>query len=495
MSKRALSMTVALCVGAGCGGETNGAAPAGSGAASSAKPAASMAGASAAASGAPSAPAPAAGGFAIVAEGAGLAIHPMGGAGIADLGAFYALLGDGPIEQDPMLTKTAVENDSGGVTVTNAVFFSSFRGAWPKPAFGESSISPGLLGRVNDTWTKQDPLRENERLLDVTTWGDGKALAAIRMEAPDLRFQLVGSSGGVPVPAPGKPTADQTDCNVRFDPDGGLLFSGTSSSHLFAIGKECKTGKPIAEHWAPKEVHGTAAPVDGVDPAATPGAVAAASDSEAYAVFNKDADGFLATFDGKAWKAEASPFGAAKSLFVAQNGTTFAVGAKGLFEHPKGGAWAAVPGGEKATSAWAKNDDVVWVVLDGKKLAVKGVDGGATITLPSSSDVRATVDRDKRWPATAACKKVYVQLTALGPAGGAPPKSYAGLTDVVKADPSLKEGIDYVVEEQGNQFAGAKVPSLDVANKLVAAFKAKNPKANPLVFCHVPAEKGKLSVE
>jgi len=37
----------------------------------------------------------------------------------------------------------------------------------------------------------------------------------------------------------------------------------------------------------------------------------------------------------------------------------------------------------------------------------------------------------------------------------------------------------------GSLFAGAKVPSMAVADKLVAAFK--NDKAKPVVFCHEPS--------
>jgi hypothetical protein len=247
----------------------------------------------ASASGAPAQGGGDASGFSLVATSEAMAIFPLGDAALLDTGAFVALLGDKPLEQDPALTKTSLTSDSGGVTVTDAVFFDSFSGSWPGAVFATTSAQPGTFTRVNDTWTKQDPLRDEERLLSIAAW-DGRALAAIRMSEPDVRFQVLGKAGGV-TPGPGKPTADQDGCNVRFTADAPFLLAGTAQGQLFAAGHECKTQKAIVERWKPKEVRGEAQPLDGVDASAEPSALAAASADEAYAVFSSGDDAKLAS--------------------------------------------------------------------------------------------------------------------------------------------------------------------------------------------------------
>jgi hypothetical protein len=187
-------------------------------------------------------------------------------------------------------------------------------------------------------------------------------------------------------------------------------------------------------------------------------------------------------------------FGAAKSLFVSGDGTTWAVGKKGLYAHAKGGAWKQVPLPGTPTSAWAKDDKIVWVVVDGTKLYAKGVPTSAPVTLDPKK-VRDVLDHDKRWLATPFCKKLYVELQTLGPSGGDLPKSYAGLDDAIHGDAALHEGIEYVVEDVGTMRVGAKVPSIAVAEKLAKAYEAKNPKAHPTVLCHEPTVKGKLTVQ
>jgi len=433
-----------------------------------------------------------------VAEGERIEIFPVGGAGVVSTGAFYALLGDGPLEQDPAFMKTSLVTEAGGVNVTVAMQFDNFHGAWPKPVFALSPGSSSVFGRVNELWTDQSPLRDGERLLDVTAWGEGRAIAAIRMAEEDLRFQLVGSAGGVAVPGPGKATELQEGCATRFDPNGAFHFAGTPSGHLFAAGKECKTGKALAGFWEPKKTLQATGIDELVGAGATPRAAVAVSADEAYLVFDGKDGTKIVTWTGQAWRSDLSPFGTVTQMFVAADGSTWAIGEKGLFTHPKGGSWKKVDLGEGVTptSAWAKSEEVLWVVLDDKKLVRKGPAAGEVLKLPKATEVRAAVERDKRWPATRVCKKTYVMLTAIGPTGTPPPKSYAGLTDAVKDDAALTTDVDYLIEEvAGNQWVGARVPSLSVAEKLVVAFKAKNPKASPLVVCHEPLAKGALSVK
>lgn len=432
--------------------------------------------------------------FSPVAVGEEITIYPMGESAIVDTGAFYAVLGPGPLEQDPELFRSSFEKEPGKVTITPTLRLGGFRGAYPDQAWATSE--GGFMKLTNELWTKQDFLRENEKLLDLAPWEKKRAVAAIRMAQADIRFTLVGSASGGVVPAPGKPTATQEGCAVRMDPDAPVKLAGLPSGHLFAIGKECKTGKLVAERWAPNKARGDVDVLEGV--AGTPVAIAAAGPEEAYAFFADGDKGWVATWDGKAWKGAKSPTGAPKSAWVATDGDTWALGDVGLYQKPKGGAWEEIQiGASKATSAWAKDRSTVWIVADKKTLVRSGPKSRRPLKLAPASEVNASLDRDKRWPATEACKRVYVQLAAIGPADKAP-ASFPALNDVAKssAEFTIRE-ISYVAEDVGGTlYAGAKVPSLALANRLVAAWRAKNASSTPLVFCHEPKlVKGTLKVE
>lgn len=448
------------------------------------------------ASAASSAKAPAAdsgtrGAFHVVAEGTHVVVYPVGEAGIVDTGAFYAVLGDGPIEQDPLLFRSSLERN-GKPVMTEIEHLEGFFGAWPGQAWGKRG--DGTVKRTGDFWVKTNPLRDNERILDITPLDQKRALAAVRMETADIRFALTGSSGGGVIPAPGKPTADQEGCAVRMDPEAPLKLGASASGHVFAIGRECKTGKVIAERWQPSKVRGDVDVIEGVSGA--PIAVAAASADEAYALFADGKGGFLATWDGKTWKGEKAPFGAGTSAWISADGAAWAVGDGGLYEHPKGGAWTKVDSGSaKITSAWARDEKTVWAVGDGKTLLYRGAASIPTLKLPAESEVQTALTRDRRWPATAACKRTYVMLTQIP--GDKAPATYAPLNEAVTGNAELTaKEITYLVEDVGGVlWVSAKVPSPAVADKLIFAFAAKS-KASPRVFCHEPLiVKGALKVE
>jgi hypothetical protein len=461
--------------------------------------------------------APEAGGFRVIAEGDKLRIYPLGDGAVLDADAFIALVGDGPLVQDPEFTKTAGGDprDILGhpvaelpATFSVAARLQHYRGRASGQLMGFTPMqagdgvgelwSPDVFARVNGVWVKQELLRpqtEDREIKEITGWDDGRAIAVVGMNQ-DLRFSLVNSKPGVVVPAPGKPTAEQgEDCRVRMDPGWSVSVFGLPSGHLFAIGRECKTGKAIAERWEPKKVRGEATPIE-IDDAQTDALVAASPD-EAYALFTSARkQQRLATWDGKAWKVEDDPFGAG-GLFVAGDGSVWGFGKKGLFHHPKGGAWTKVelPAGTP-TSAWAKSDNDVWVVLDEKKLVRNGGPAAKAVKLPPASNVASVLARDKRWLATPFCKSVYAMLATIGPKGGKPPESHAGLTEAVHGAPELLKDVTFVVEDNGaSLFVGAKAPSVEVGEKIIAAFKAKNPKTTPMLYCHEPKVVGTLKVD
>jgi hypothetical protein len=429
--------------------------------------------------------------FHVVAQGHRVVIYRLGDAGIVDTGAFYAVLGDGPVEQDPFLFRSTIEREGGKTVMTEVEPLSEFSGAWPGQAWAKRS--DGTVKRTGDFWVKTDPLREGELLLDITPLDQKRALAAIRMDPPDIRFTLVGSSAGGVIAAPGKPTADQEGCAVRMDPVAGVKLAGLPSGHLFAFGLECKTYKVIAERWKPATVRGEVDVIEIEGARSLPQAVAVASPDEAYAFLN---GGKLATWDGKAWKTDKGPGGSATTAWVSGDGVAWVVTDAGLFKHPKGGSWTQVDaGGVKIQTAWAKDEKTIWAATEDGVLMRSGPPPSAVLKLPSTSDVQAALTRDRRFLATAACKRTFVMLTQI--AGDKAPTTYAPLTDAVKGNAELTSSdVQYLVEDVGGTlWVSAKVPSVAIAEKLVAAFTAKN-KAKPLVFCHEPLiVKGPLKVE
>jgi hypothetical protein len=311
------------------------------------------------------------------------------------------------------------------------------------------------------------------------------------MEAADIRFTLAGSSAGGVIPAPGKPTADQEGCAVRMDPDAEVKLAGLPSGHVFAIGRECKTGKIIAERWKPATVRGEVDVIEGAS--GVPYTIAVASPDEAYAFLDGEK---LATWDGKAWKTDKGPGGSATSAWVSGDGVAWVITNTGLYKHPKGGSWTQVDaGGARIETGWAKDEKTIWAATQEGVLMRSGPAPSAVLKLPSKSDVQATLTRDRRWLATAACKRTFVMLTQI--AGDKAPTTYAPLADAVKGNAELTgSDVQYLVEDVGGTlWVSAKVPSVAVAEKLVSAFSAKN-KAKPLVFCHEPLiVKGALKIE
>jgi hypothetical protein len=438
---------------------------------------------------------PPSGAFHLVALGNPITIYPMESAAVVDTGAFYALLGDGPLEQDPELFKIAGETSPGGAPrITAAAHFKRFYGSWPDQAWADVS-DPGPMKRVNGLFTKQDPTRADETIMDLVPWDDKRAIAAISMPGSDIRFALAGSSGGVVVPAPGKPTATQEACKVRMNATSIVRLAGLPTGHLFAIGTECTSNKPIAERWQPKSVRGETAVIEGVSGDAV--AIAAAAPDEAYALFRAGADAYIATWDGKTWKGERSVFGVGKALFVSGDGTAWALGEAGLFKHPKGGAWSRMDTGAlKPSSAWAKDQKTVWLAAGDRLFRTDAP--SPPVKLPPRADVETVLSRDKRWPASPVCKRPYVLLGTIDKSGDKVPTTYPALTKAVAGEPELTTpDISYVVEDvAGTYEAGAKVPSMATAKMLAAVFKAKNEKAQPAVYCYAPAlVKGALKVQ
>jgi hypothetical protein len=100
----------------------------------------------------------------------------------------------------------------------------------------------------------------------------------------------------------------------------------------------------------------------------------------------------------------------------------------------------------------------------------------------------------KRFFATSACDKVYVDIASLGPSKDAAGKA----TAVPKRFPALEPLLagDFaalvpVVEDDGAELRlGVPVPTRELARKLAAAYLEKNPGSAPAVVCHEPVLAG-----
>jgi hypothetical protein len=261
-------------------------------------------------------------------------------------------------------------------------------------------------------------------------------------------------------------------------------------------------GAPIVERWEPKKVRGTVEPlpkVEGADAVELRG-VLARSPTEVlvFGGAGSPRKPYLARFDGKAWSLDKPPFaGGVTALTAADDGTLWAV-ADGALWKKSAADWAKIelPSAATATGVWARAAADVWVTATtgkgaGLLLRTAKVDAKDVARLPDRKAMAEAVASNRRWIATDACDKVYAHLTTLGPskdpATGKPadaPKGFSALKPVFDGELA---GLQPIVEDDGaHLYIGVPVPSLEVGKKLLAAYREKNPKATPSLFCHEP---------
>jgi hypothetical protein len=95
------------------------------------------------------------------------------------------------------------------------------------------------------------------------------------------------------------------------------------------------------------------------------------------------------------------------------------------------------------------------------------------------------ISSKRRWIATPVRDKVYAHLYTAGPSAGEVPKDFSSIKDIF----AQKDFADLtpVVEDDGaSLYVGVPVPSLAVGKALLEAYRAKNPKGTPNLFCHEP---------
>lgn len=452
-------------------------------------------------------------------------LYPLKGNAFVDAAGFLALLGDGPIKQSPAAMKGLEKGASGKIL-----------GAFPEGAWLLADVT---YKWVNDRWAKTDLLREGESFLDIAAWGDSRAIAAIAMPNNDMRFFLVGGKSGVLVPAPAgikkdpkpvasaaasasatgdeaappaedkpaedKPAEVDKSCKVKMKPDA-MALAGLPTGELYAAGYECQEvgkGAPIVERWEPKKLHGTVEPLPKAEGAETfeIHGVLARSPTEVW-VYGGGAPqkAYLARWDGKAWSKQAIPIaGTITSLSAAEDGTLWAAvagsGGSELWKRPASSeAFTAVAldpvdgGAVTAQAVFARTATDVWVTAKtakGTGLLLRSGPAKDAVDLPSRSDMSKMVSTNRRWIATPACDKVYAHLYTVGASNGEVPKDFSAIKEIF----SQKEFADLapIVEDDGaNLYVGSPVPSLAVGQALLAAYRAKNPKAVPNLFCHEP---------
>jgi len=210
---------------------------------------------------------------------------------------------------------------------------------------------------------------------------------------------------------------------------------------------------------------------------------------------------YLARWDGKTWALSKLSFpGTIAAIAAADDGTLWAVVPESsgteLWKRAAGAeAFAAVPldpvGGAPVTAqaVYARTAADVWVAAktaSGKGVLLRsGPMKGEPVELSSRTEMSRMVSSNRRRIATPVCDKVYAHLYTFGPSTGEVPKDFSGIKDIF----AQKEFADLgpIVEDDGIRlYVGVPVPSLAVGKALLDAYRAKNPKATPNLFCHEP---------
>jgi hypothetical protein len=166
----------------------------------------------------------------------------------------------------------------------------------------------------------------------------------------------------------------------------------------------------------------------------------------------------------------------------------------GALEKPSGAAFVAValPAGARATGVYPRTATDVWVAA--KTVAGTGVllRSGAppkeVVRLPSKKEMQDTFATNRRYLATPICDKVFAHLATISPSqnGTAPvPKDFTPYKELFTR-PEFASLAPIVEDDGASYYVGALVPNLELGDKLVAAYKEKNPKAVPRLFCHEP---------
>jgi hypothetical protein len=444
-------------------------------------------------------------------------LYPLRGALFVDAAGFLATLGEGPLRQSPALMKGLEKGASGRLL-----------GSFPDGAWLVSGDSTQRW--AGDRWVEDKLLHEHESLLALAAWDDDRALAALAAPGNDMRFVQAGGKPAATVPAPSPAGAQnagalaneateaaegdekEAPCKVRMKPRN-VLLAGLPSGELYAVGYECHPlghGEPIVERWEPKQARGTVdampRPESGSQP--TPRGILARSPGEVFVYGGEGvpAAPYLAHFDGKAWRVDPPPFGAGiDTLAAADDGTLWAA-AGGAVWKKAGAAWekAQLPVGLAAQAVWPRGGDV-WIAArqtEGKHRAVllrtAREPRPELVRLPPRNAMAGSLSSHKRFFATAACDKVYVDVAALGPSkdpvtgkAAAVPKRFPALDPLLAGDFA---SLAPVVEDDGTQLhVGVPVPSRDLGRKLVAAYQEKNPGSTPALFCHDPIVAGETA--
>ncbi len=456
---------------------------------------------------------PASGGFSAVAEAPdAFVVSAAAGAGFVDAAGFLAKLDEGPLVQSPALMKGLDKEAPGPV-----------RGAFPDGLWMQTKKT---LKWVNGVWADTQLLRDGEELLDVAAWDDKRAVAAIAMPHNDMRFFLVGGKPGVVVPSPARaakpekqdapaigsaepaasaaPEGDAPPddaCKVKMKPSR-VALAGLPSGHLFAAGFECDEsghGALIAERWEPKKQRGTIEPLPKGESDASIGGVLAIAPDEAYVFGGSGGKSYLAKWDGKTWTSDAAPAGVAiLQMARADDGSVWAVttgdSGSSLWKKPSGGAFvaASLPAGARATAVYPRTPFDVWVaaktVAGTGVLLRTGAPPKAVVKLPSRKEMQDTLATNRRFLATSICDKVFAHLATISPSqnGTAPvPKDFTPYKELFTS-PEFASLAPIVEDDGASYYVGAPVPNLEVGEKLALAYKEKNPKAAPRLFCHEP---------
>jgi hypothetical protein len=480
-------------------------------------------GARSASAAAVAAPAPSNSPFSVVARSPdAFELSRLKGALFVEAAGFVALLDDGPLRQSPAIMKGLEKGQSGRIL-----------GGWPDVAWivaGQETYHWS-----SDRWVEDPVLRPHEKLLDLVAWGENRAVAAVAMPGNDLRFVSFVTPGesGTPKPSPipragtlrppaaarAEPVAapptgegEEASCKARMKPDG-VFLAGLPGMELYAAGHACEPGGrggAIVERWDPGQELGTVEALPEPESGHVPKlhGVLAWSPGEVivYGAEGAPAAPYIARFDGKAWSLERVPFGGGvDTLAAAEDGTLWAAAGGAVWRKAGTTAWEKVPlpGDFAVQAVWPRTAADVWAAgreHEGKARAVLLRTGGGgareTIRLPPRNAMAGSIASSRRFFATSACDKVFVNLYLVGPSKasklGPPasiPKDFAALKPVFEGELAGLQPV-VVEEDETDLYVGVQAPSREIGRRLLAAYLEKNPgverSATTGVFCEDP---------
>jgi hypothetical protein len=307
------------------------------------------------------------------------------------------------------------------------------------------------------------------------TFVAGKPVAIKAIFIEPLTFGIFGSDATFPDMNP-----EDTSCPAgRRAFDSPIQLAGTPTGELFMLAYQCgDSTAALVDLWAKGARDSTKTQIPFVAPRSP--SIFARSATEAYvAGVDDDGKGYLAVFDGKAWRREKKPLSPVVSMAGADDGTLWLLTEDKVIRRTRDGAMTPLPlpaevkdlapehiVATSGTEAWAFAGG--YVVSTRKPKEVLRMDGSALAPRAATAD----------------CKDVFVQLYSITKA--TPPDfDFPKTREALKGHNELA-GVRFVVTRD-DRF-GAVVRSLDEGKAVARLARAGVAGSRPQLLCLKPDE-------